>query len=292
MDIGCQLPMQGPVATRDALVTFARQAEAHAMASLWVSDHVVFPYTSSGYPGGRFPHPPEKPYLEPVTLLAAAAMCTTRARLGASVFVLGYRHPVLMAKMLTTIDTLSNGRLICGVGVGWWKQELEILGAPFAMRGRQADEMLRVFKELWTSDRPAFDGEFYRFSDIGFAPKPVQKPHPPIWVGGDSAGAFRRVVTLGDGWHATSKTPAQLKEALGRLRAVADKAGRAFETIELSIRFALRDELLAQGAQAVVDQLAAYKQLGLRHVAIDFRRDDLGKMLEILDLVTGKIRPV
>src|SRR6266566_263064 len=119
--------------------------------------------------------------------------CTTTARLGASVFVLGHRHPVLMAKMLTTIDTLSNGRLICGVGVGWWKQEIEILGAPFHARGRQADEMLRVFKELWTSDRPAFAGEFYRFSDIGFAPKPVQKPHPPIWVGGDSAGAFRRV---------------------------------------------------------------------------------------------------
>src|SRR3989442_3808205 len=127
MDIGCQLPMQGPVATRDALVTFARQAEAHGMASLWVSDHVVFPYTSSGYPGGRFPHPPEKPYLEPVTLLAAAAMCTTRARLGASVFVLGHRHPVLMAKMLTTIDTPSNGPLICGGVVGWRKHEIPVI---------------------------------------------------------------------------------------------------------------------------------------------------------------------
>ena len=112
-----------------------------------------------------------------------------------------------MAKMLTTIDALSNGRLICGVGVGWWKEEMEILGAPFHARGRQADEILKIFKELWTADNPAFEGEFFRFRDIGFAPKPVQKPHPPIWVGGDSPGAFRRVVTLGDGWHATSKTP-------------------------------------------------------------------------------------
>src|SRR2546427_556346 len=189
MDIGCQLPMQGPVATRDALVTFARQAEAHGMASLWVSDHVVFPYTSSGYPGGRFPHPPEKPYLEPVTLLAAAAMCTTRARLGASVFVLGHRHPVLMAKMLTTIDTLSNGRLICGVGVGWWKQEIEILGAPFHARGRQADEMLR------------------------------------------------------------------------------------------------------QGAQAVRALFGEYQRIGLAHLMGDFRRDALGRMLELLDLVATKVRP-
>jgi probable F420-dependent oxidoreductase len=196
-----------------------------------------------------------------------------------------------MAKMLTSIDALSNGRLICGVGVGWWKEELEILGAPFHERGRQADEMLRVFKALWTEDNPSFAGEYFRFSDIGFAPKPVQKPHPPIWVGGDSPGAFRRVVTLGDGWHATSKTPAQLKDALGRLRAAADAARRPFDSIALSIRYPLKDELLAQGTQAVVDELAEYKRLGLVHMMIDFRRDDLSKMLELLELVTGTIRP-
>ena len=292
MDIGCHLPTQGPVATREALLTFAREAEQRDIASLWVSDHVVFPRTATGnYPGGRFPHPPDKAYLEPVAVLAAAAVCTTRARIGASVFILGHRHPVVMAKMLTTIDALSNGRLICGVGVGWWKEELDILGAPFHARGRQADEILRVFKELWTNDKPAFEGEFFRFRDIGFAPKPVQKPHPPIWVGGDSPGAFRRVVTLGDGWHATSKTPAELGDALTRLRAAADAGRRPFETIELSLRFALRDELLAQGPQAVVDRLAEYKRLGLRHVMLDFRRDDLARMLEILDLVAGTVRP-
>jgi len=292
MDIGCHLPTQGPVATREALLTFAREAEQRDIASLWVSDHVVFPRTATGnYPGGRFPHPPDKAYLEPVAVLAAAAVCTTRARIGASVFILGHRHPVVMAKMLTTIDALSNGRLICGVGVGWWKEELDILGAPFHARGRQADEMLKVFKALWTAENPSFEGEFFRFRDIGFAPKPVQKPHPPIWVGGDSPGAFRRVVTLGDGWHATSKTPAELGDALTRLRAAADAGRRPFETIELSLRFALRDELLAQGPQAVVDRLAEYKRLGLRHVMLDFRRDDLARMLEILDLVAGTVRP-
>lgn len=292
MDIGCHLPTQGLVATREALLTFAREAEKRDIASLWVSDHVIFPRTATGsYPGGRFPHPPDKPYLEPVAVLAAAAVCTTRARIGASVFILGHRHPVVMAKMLTTIDALSNGRLICGVGVGWWKEELDILGAPFHARGRQADEILRVFKELWTNDKPAFDGEFFRFRDIGFAPKPVQKPHPPIWVGGDSPGAFRRVVTLGDGWHATNKTPAELRDALTRLRGAADTARRPFETLALSLRFALRDELLAQGSQTVIDRLCEYKRLGLRHVMLDFRRDDLARMLEILDLVVGTVRP-
>ena len=292
MDIGCHLPNQGPLANGESLVRFARAAEERAVASLWVSDHVIFPRSATGsYPGGRFPHPPDKPYLEPVTVLAAAAVCTSRARLGASVFILGHRHPVVMAKMLTSIDALSNGRLICGVGVGWWKEELEILGAPFHARGRQADEILRVFKALWTEENPSFAGEFFHFRDIGFAPKPVQKPHPPIWVGGDSPGAFRRVVTLGDGWHATSKTPAELKEALTRLRAVADSGRRSFESIELSLRLSLSDKLVAEGTQAVVDLLGEYKRLGLSHVLIAFRRDDLTKMIELLDLVTGTVRP-
>jgi probable F420-dependent oxidoreductase len=292
MDIGCHLPTQGPLATGEALATFAREADRRGIASLWVSDHVIFPRTATGsYPGGRFPHPPDKPYLEPVVALAAAAVCTTRARLGASVFILGHRHPVVMAKMLTSIDALSNGRLICGVGVGWWKEELEILGVPFNRRGRQADEILKVFTTLWSDTHPSFEGEFFRFRDIGFAPKPVQKPRPPIWVGGDSPGAFRRVVTLGDGWHATSKTPAEFLEALPRLRAAADKAGRAFDTIELSLRYTLRDDLLAKGTQAVVDTLVEYKRLGLSHILLEFRRDDLGRMLEILDLVTSAVRP-
>jgi probable F420-dependent oxidoreductase len=292
MEIGCHLPTQGPLANGEALVTFCRAAESRQVASLWVSDHVIFPrHVPPGYPGGRFPHPPDKPYLEPVAVLSAAAVVTQRPRLGASVFILGHRHPVVMAKLLTSIDALSNGRLICGVGVGWWKDELEILGVPFHARGRQADEILRVFKALWTQDNPSHEGEFYRFRNVGFAPKPVQKPAPPIWVGGDSPGAFRRVVTLGDGWHATAKTPAQFREALGRLRAAADAAKRPFESIALSLRNPLRDEQLAEGKQAVIDLLAEYKRIGLAHIVLDFRRDDLGKMIEILDLVTGTIRP-
>ncbi|MBI2203311.1 MAG: LLM class F420-dependent oxidoreductase [Candidatus Rokubacteria bacterium] len=292
MDIGCHLPNQGPLATGEALGAFAREADKRNVASLWVSDHVIFPRTASGsYPGGRFPHPPDKPYLEPVTVLAAAAMVTSRARLGASVFILGHRHPIVMAKMLTSIDALSQGRLIVGVGVGWWKEELEMLGAPFHARGRQADEILRAFKELWTAENPKLHGEFFRFENLGFAPKPVQKPHPPIWVGGDSPGAFRRVVTYGDGWHATSKTPEQLREALGRLRAAADAAKRPFDSIAISLRYGLKDELLAKGAQAVIDELAQYKRVGLSHILLEFRRDDLGRMFDILGLVTEQVRP-
>jgi probable F420-dependent oxidoreductase len=293
MEIGCHLPTtQGPATAREGLITFAREAERGGIASLWVSDHVVIPRATSGYGrGGTFPHPPDKPYLDPVTMLAATAMCTSRPRLGSSVFILGHRHPVAMAKMLATIDALSNGRLICGVGVGWWKEELEIFGVPFKGRGRQADEILRAFKALWTTENPSFAGEFFRFRDIGFAPKPVQKPHPPLWIGGASPGAFRRVVALGDGWHASPRSLEDFRQGLEELRMTAETAGRSFETIEVSLRFNLSDPLVAQGPQALIDQLGEYKRLGVRHVLIEFRRDDLGRMLELLGLLVGTVRP-
>ena len=234
MQIGCHLPTQGPVATREALSTFCQQAERRGIASLWVSDHVVFPTVGNDhYPSGRFPHAPHTAYLEPVAVLAAAAMCTERARIGSSVFILGHRNPVVMAKMLTTIDTLSNGRLICGVGVGWWREEFTALGIPFEKRGKRADEMLQVFKALWTQDKPCFHGDFYHLQDVGFAPKPVQKPHPPLWIGGHSQAAYRRAVAFGDGWHASSQTPEQLSAHLDQLRRAADEMQRPFDSIEI-----------------------------------------------------------
>jgi len=292
MEIGCHLPTQGPVATRDALLTFCREAEARNVASLWVSDHIIFPRVRTGdYPSGTFPFESDLAYMEPVAMLAAAAVLTERARLGCSVFILGHRHPVVMAKMLSTIDVLSNGRLVCGVGVGWWEEELSILGVPFKQRGRQADEMLQVFKTLWTDERPHFEGQFYSFDDVGFYPKPIQKPHPPIVVGGDSPGAFKRTVTLADGWQATAKTPEQAAEALGRLRAAADAAGRPFDTIDLSVRVNLKGTSLKDSRQEIVDRLCGYKPLGFREIVLDFRRDTLDEMLSDLDVVTGEIRP-
>ncbi len=292
MDIGCHLPTQGHVATREALVTFCREAEAHQMASLWVSDHVVFPTTGNdNYPSGRFPHAPHTPYLEPVAVLAAAAMCTERARLGSSVFILGHRNPVVMAKMLTTIDTLSNGRLICGVGVGWWREEFAALGLPFEARGRRANEMLQVFKTLWQDDEPRFKGEFYQVRDVGFAPKPVQKPHPPLWIGGHSRAALQRAVTFGDGWHASSQTPAQLEGLLERLRQAADQAGRPVDDLELSMRLKLSPEDAQDSRQALVDLYGTYKQLGLSHLALDFRREELSQMVDVLDMLANDIRP-
>jgi probable F420-dependent oxidoreductase len=294
MEIGCHLPTQGPVATREALLTFCREAEAKKIASLWVSDHVVFPRTETGeHPGGPFPFPADMAYLEAVVTMAAVASVTEHARLGASVFILGHRHPVVMAKMLSTIDVLSNGRLICGVGVGWWEEELNLLGVPYRQRGRQADEMIQVFKTLWTDEHSHFEGAFYSIPDVGCEPKPIQKPHPPIVVGGDSPGAFKRTVELADGWHATAKSPEEAQASLEKLRAAAETAARPFESIALSIRFNVK---AAPGSvrtrrQEIVDRLAAYKALGFGEVLLDFRRDTVDEMLDDLDAVASEVRP-
>ncbi len=293
MDIGCHLPTQGPVATREALLTFAREAERHRMASLWVSDHVVFPRTATGsYPGGRFPHPPDKAYLEPVAVLAAAAVCTTQARLGASVFILGHRHPVVMAKMLTTIDALSEA---AGSSAGWawaggrrrWRssaprstragvrptrscESSRSCGRPTTRRSRASSSASatsasppspcrsRIRPSGWAATAPAPSGAWWRSATAGTR----RRRHPPSCATPSGACAPRR-----------------------RPRK------RPFESLALSLRFALKDELLAQGPQAVIDLFAEYKRLGLGHLAIDFRRDDLGKMLELLELIATKVRP-
>ena len=280
MDIGCHLPNQGPLANGESLVRFARAAEERGVASLWVSDHVIFPRSATGsYPGGRFPHPPDKAYLEPVTVLAAAAVCTTRARLGASVFILGHRHPVVMAKMLTSIDALSSGRLICGVGVGWWKEELEILGVPFHARGRHGDEILRAFKALWTEENPRLDGEFFRFRDLGFAPKPVQKPHPPVILGGAFPWAARRAVRYGDGWYpnAASGNP---EEYMPAFRKMAQEAGRDPASLRVTIG----------GAPDDPDALKRFRDLGAARAVVTLMSETRDQLLPILDRLAGHIR--
>jgi hypothetical protein len=164
---------------------------------------------------------------------------------------------------------------------------------PYRQRGAQADDIIQVFKTLWTDEHPSFNGRFYTIPDVGFAPKPIQKPHPPIWVGGDSPGAFKRTATLADGWNATAKSPEQAQVALDQLRAAADAAGRAFDTIELSVRLNWKGEQppIRRSTQEVVDRLCAYKKLGFTHVLVDFRRDTLDEMLDDLDVVTGEVRP-
>ena len=195
MKIGLHLPHVGPLATREGLTGFAQAAEEHGFDSLWVSDHVVVPrHLDSSYPysrDGGFPVPPELPFQEPVATLLFVAGVTQRAKLGTTILVIPMRNPIVTAKQLATLDVLSGGRLILGVGAGWMEEEFELLGVPFERRGARLDEYIRLFRALWTEDNPSFKGKFWQVEDVGFAPKPVQKPCPPIWTGGHGERALR-----------------------------------------------------------------------------------------------------
>jgi probable F420-dependent oxidoreductase len=228
----------------DALRSLAQAAEDLGFDSIWLSDHVVVPeHIASSYPydpDGRFPTLPNQPYLEPLSALAYLAGMTRRVRLGTHVLILPYRHPLLTAKMVTTIDNLSGGRVDLGIGVGWMREEFEALGQPtYARRGAATDEQLRILKTVWSEEVASFEGEFYSFERLGALPHPLQKPHPPIWVGGHSPAALRRTARYGDGWLPIgARPPADLPPETiaanwATVRAEAERFGRDPEQLRL-----------------------------------------------------------
>ena len=182
--------------------------------------------------------------MEQLTTLAFLAGQTSFIRLVTSVMVVPHRSPVVTAKMLSTLDVLSRGRVTVGVGTGWLEEEFQALETqPFAERGAVTDEYIQVFKELWTSDSPRFDGKYCRFSNIDFLPKPIQKPHPPIWVGGEGRRAIRRAAQLGDGWQPLGNnnrfptaTVEDLTVGIKRLDVELERAGRPVGSLEVTSR--------------------------------------------------------
>jgi probable F420-dependent oxidoreductase len=239
MKFGVHLIGAGPMLEGEWLAQIAQRAEDLGFAYLWVSDHIVLPVQSTAhYPytaDGQIPFAPTTPILEPLTTLAYVAGVTRRIRIGTSVLIVPYRHPLITAKMIATLDVLSGGRFVCGVGVGWLTEEFRALGLSIDERGARTQEYLQIMKECWTQEDPAFHGKFYQFSGIKFAPKPRQKPHPPIWVGGNSPAALRRVIEVGDGWHGIWLTPEEVERKVAMLRKLAAEAGREFGHLTLSV---------------------------------------------------------
>jgi probable F420-dependent oxidoreductase len=276
------------------------RAEVLGFHSVVIGDHVVFPvriaskypYTVSGaFPGGG-------DALEQLTLAAFVAAHTERLRLVTSVMILPHRHPVLAAKMLATIDVLSRGRLTVGVGVGWLREEFEALGAPdFDRRGAASDEILTIFKTLWSGSPAGFSGDFFCFPEVRCLPAPVQKPHPPIWIGGHRRAALRRVARHGDGWHPVGANPAsmlgpiELRDLIGELRRLTEAEGRDPATITIAYKAPLYDVELGDGGRRpfsgtdaqVLDDIGAYAKLGVHELIFDFRREDVPQSLERME---------
>jgi len=296
MKFGFYLPNSGAGAEPDALADIAKLGDRLGFFCMVMPDHILqpnqinstYPYSltgdilAAGQSGdGEWP--------EQITTLAYLAGVTERIKLVTSVMIIPYRNPILTAKMLSTLDMLSKGRLILGAGVGWMEEEFELLDAPpFAERGAVTNEYLQAFIELWTNDDPKFEGKYVNFSDITFLPKPVQKPYPPIWIGGQSKPAIRRAAHIGDCWHPVGAIPAaplepeELAENLVLLHQYAEKAGRDPATIQVSVKAPLYDAGDSSGprrrfsgsSDEVRQDIQTYSDVGVTHLIFDFRVGD------------------
>jgi len=313
MKFGLHFGSRGVAGDPDTLRAIAQKAEALGYEHFGMSDHVIvatevesaYPYSKSG----KFFAQDTGISLEQVTALSFVAATTSRIRLLTSVLVLPHRHPLLAAKMLATVDVLSKGRLTVGVGVGWMAEEIALLGGPpFAERAKASDEYITAFRDLWTSDRPVQRGSYASFDRLLFAPKTPQKPHAPIWVGGEAKAARKRAGRLGNGWYPLAinprfplDTPALYANALRDVRDAAERAGRDAGEITgalLAITSRIGQEqegrdggrlAFTGSAQAIVDDIGLYRQHGLQHFLIGGDGHDLNGTLDLLEHFAAEV---
>ena len=304
MRFGLHFGSRGVAGDPDTLRAIAQKAEALGYEHFGMSDHVIvatevesaYPYSKTG----KFFAQDTGISLEQVTALSFVAAATSRIRLLTSVLVLPHRHPVLAAKMLATVDVLSKGRLTVGVGVGWMSEEIALLGGPpFAERAHASDEYIEAFRELWTAEKPARRGSYAAFDKLLFAPKTVQKPHAPIWVGGEAMGARRRAGRLGNGWYPVAAnprlpldTPELYGNALMDVLAAAEQAGRdpgriGGALLAIYCRIGSEQEgrdggrlAFTGSAQAIVDDIGRFRERGLQHFLIGGDGSDLQRTID------------
>ena len=311
MRYGFYLPTRGPTATREGILSLARAGERLGMHSAMAADHIVFPTESrSTYPytvDGK--HPSVGDALDVLSILGVVAGATERLRLVTSVLVLPYRNPVLTAKMVASLDVLSGGRVTLGVGAGWLEEEFTALGSPpFGERGRVTDEWIAIFKQLWSQSPASFDGRFYRYADIRCEPFPVQRPHPPIWVGGHSRAALRRAARHGDGWHpvgavaASPLPPEEMRTHLATLKQLTEAEGRDISALTISYKAPLYDTGIPapDGSRrpfsGEVDEIASdirtFAAIGVHELIFDFRGRSIAESIDRLERFAAEVIPL
>lgn len=258
-------------ASPEAISEVAQAAEELGYDSAWVMDHVVVPDVPEA---DQFTPLVYDPFLT----LAYVAAKTERIRLGTSVLIVPYRNPLVQAKLISTLDALCQGRLIVGAGVGWLPQEFEALGVPFNRRGALLDEYVEAMRVLWTSDEPtSFHGPTVRFDRVLCEPKPVQKPHPPLWIGGGSEAALRRAAKLGSAWHPSSRYSSTIAEKITRLRHLATGEGREPPPVYMRATLHLlpegdtttKRESLTGTLEELKEKIRAYKAIGIDGFVLD-----------------------
>lgn len=264
--LGVHLPQFGPAATPDGLIAVARVAEAAGLSSLWVGDHIAFPMSGDAgypYPAGGVPMGPEDGWLEAVATLAFAAAATETITLGTSVIVAPMRHPLLISKEIATLDVLCGGRLVCGVGFGWWRAEFEAVGAQFERRISRFDEQIEILKRSWRHGVAEYDGAFYAFDRVACRPRPVQDGGPPVWICGMSEATKRRAARYGDGWHGITSDRDELAAARRDVLDMASDLGRDPAGISTSTSM-----FMAPEPARAAEEVAAIASTGVDHLVI------------------------
>ena len=289
MRIGFSLLNNWGIEDAQALIGLGTRAEELGFDSVWVHDHVF-------NVGHVFDRIGGKPYYEPLTVLGFVAARTSRVRLGTSVLVLPYHNAIRLAKTAATLDVLSGGRLVMGVGVGLIENEMQAMGSAFAQRGAITDEAIGVMRALWTEDEPRFDGKHYRFAGMKFSPKPLQKPSIPIVVGGVSRAAIRRAARLGDGWQPLGLSPEALGQGIAALREEARACGRDVLSISISIAMSLATARLGRYALGtkpaeIVKNAEAYASLGVETLVISANTGDPGEARAALEMLGREVLP-
>ena len=291
---GLDVGIYGKLAVPEAILRVARLADELDFESIWLADHVAFPVAfNSPYPysaTGSFPTDPADRLMEPIATLGVLAGATRRVKLGTAVLVMPYRNPVLLARMLVTLDHFSAGRIVLGAGVGWLEEEFALLGAPdFARRGRATDEAIEIVKAVCAGGTVSYRGEVYDLAPFHSQPGALQQPHPPILIGGVADPALRRVARLGDGWMAVTISSDRLAERLATLRRFCAERGRAFDDLTIAYklfvaigepkRSALDARMPGTGsAPQVIDDIKALLDLGVTTVIVRHYADTMADL--------------
>lgn len=263
MRFGIFAAVASPFAGPDVITAMATAADESGIDSMWIPEHVVlFEDYESSYPyspDGKVPAPADAGMLEPLTTLAFIAGVTSRIRLGTGICLLPQRNPVYTAKEAANVDYLSGGRLDFGVGVGWLEEEFEVCNVPFAKRGKRMDEYIDLLRTLWTTNPSEHHGEFYDMPSCSLFPKPVQD-RLPIYIGGESEAAMKRVARTGDGWHTFNRTPDEIPALLTRLDELCAEHGRSRADLQIAVSpyfNGISEDMVAQFAETGVDEVTA-----------------------------------
>ena len=264
MKVDLWVPTVDPFSTPELLATLGREADQRGIGTIWVGEHVVlFDEYSSEYPyaaDGKIPALPNSGLLEPFITLSFLAAHTSTVRLGTAMVLLPQRNPVYTAKEVSTLDWLSDGRVDLGVGVGWLEEEFNAVNVSWPQRGKRTDEYLEVLETLWCDERSAYEGEFYSLNECAMFPKPIQKPHPPIHIGGESDAALARVARVGQGWHTFNRKPADMAGPLAKLDGLLGEHGRSRSDITVTVCpyfLPLDPSIAEQYAEAGADAVSA-----------------------------------